>query len=138
MRRYLFLMMLVTTGLTALAQPQQQKSFFVNACRFYGDFSTELKPICQGFDIHINQSTINIGEQTDLKILSREMVDNKIQFTLKDTKGVIIGAILGVTPLGNDYIQLVFKSKKESGVIFQYWDQVSAYDFWRSMRNKDK
>lgn len=136
MRPYFLLLLLIAMSLTTFSQPQQKKSFYVNACKFYGTFSTELQPICSGFEIHINQSDINIGEETDLKIVSRELSEGKIKYILSDPKGEIIGAFQGKTSLGNDYLQLVFKSDKESGVIFQYWDQVSFYDFWRLRRNK--
>ena len=119
------------------AQPQQPKSFYVNACSFYGGFKSELEPICEGFQIRISQYAINLGEDIDLKIKSREIFDDKILFQLDDPKKEIMAAFYGKSPKGNDYLQLLFKSsnnEEESGLIFQYWDYVSNYDFWRANR----
>ncbi len=122
------------------AQAQQTKSFYVNACHFYGSFKTENEPLCDGFEIKITTNYINIGEDVDLRIISRQLIDNKTRYVVEDPKSQIIGAFHGKTPRGNDYLQVVFKSNKsdkiESGLTFQYWDYVSSYDFWRAERKK--
>ena len=123
--KYLLLAVLILISLSEVsAQSQQRKSFYVNAYSFYGSFKTDRKPMCAGLEIVITTEEINIGDDDNLKITSKELVEGKTKYLVEDPMGQIMGAFQGRTQGGNDYLQLVFKSTKddktESGLLLQY------------------
>jgi hypothetical protein len=141
--KYLILAGLILISLSEVSgQSQQRKSFYVNAYTFYGSFKTDRKPMCDGLEIIITTEKINIGDDDNLKITSKELIDGKTKYLVEDPKGQITGVFHGITKGGNDYLQLVFKSDKgdrmESGLIFQYWDHVDSYNFWKYDRKSKK
>lgn len=142
--KYLLLMLLILVRLSNLeAQSQQTKTFYVNACRFYGSFQTELEPLCDGFNVKITTKTIDLAANGTLTIKSHQQIEGgRVQYLVIDPKNEIKAVIHGFSSRGNDFIQVVFANnsdkEKESGIIFQFWDHVSSYNFWRTDRAQRK
>lgn len=134
-------MFFVVFSLTSYAQLLQPKKFNVNAYKFFGSFKTELKPMCEGFEISVSKQYINIGDDFNLKVESAtfDKNSNTTTFSITDPKGQIGGALLGLTSNGDNYLQVNFLDEdgniRSAGIIFQYWNNVDDFFFWRSNRD---
>ncbi|MFC6101505.1 hypothetical protein [Olivibacter domesticus] len=135
------LITLATSSLASYSQNIQKKTFQVNACRFFGEFETPLESLCDPFEVVITGQYINIGDTYDLeveKILFDHPAKGEMTFLVKDPAKQIKSIALGSTARSGNFIQLTFIEEQageaQTGIIFQYWDYVSSYDFWRYQR----
>jgi hypothetical protein len=134
-------MVFILYSINSFGQLLQPKKFTVNAYTFFGSFSTELKPMCESFEISVSRQFINIGESFDLKVESSnyDAESKSTTFLVKDPKNQIGAVMLGISRRGSNYLQINFLDDKgdvsKNGIIFQYWDYVDDFVLWKLNRD---
>lgn len=148
MKRFILLTCLLLGFIQVHAQSTQSKVFYVNAYKYLKEGEqTKREPLCDGFEVVIDTEKINIGDEYELTILTKNYFDDDkaTYYTVTDpspNKDIAIAFVkVGLDGNGNNYILLHSADEKgeaqyTGGMLFTYWDYVGWYDLWRVMRTK--